>query len=777
MPISAADKGKAPASSVPDIAVELDAEIQETWDIIEPGLNTIMTNFKTGLTFDLYMDYYTVAHSYCAVKGNAAASYSIGGAAGQGMGLIRGEPLYLCIDHYFAQHLEASKEGSNGLSDEPLLRFYASEWARYCRGAGIVKNIFSYLDRHWIKTTRENGRKDVYAVYTLALVKWKECMLSHVQHNLRLTQAILKQIEKQRDGDAIDSSLLKTVISSFVSLGIDQSDGNNVNRVQLELYRSDFEQPFIGATQAYYERESTSFVTANTVVDYMKKAEARLKEEDDRIELYMNSNSRGKLIPVCEWVLIHGHRQLLWDEYQNLLDGEKREDLSRMYLLLQRLPNSEGFLPLLDIFEAHVKQQGLAAVEKAAGANPENIEPEAYVEALLQVHTQNVSVVNEALRGDPAFLAAMDKACRSFINRNKATGTASTKSPELLARHTDALLKKSNKNAAEASLEEALNQMMILFKYLEDKDVFQKFYARHLARRLVHFTSASDDAESSMISKLKEACGFEYTQKLARMFADMDVSKGLNDKFKEKMTATHDKAELDIDFYCLVLANGVWPLQQGTTEFLIPAELQPTYKRFEGFYANQHSGRKLQWCWHMSRNEIRTNGYNQKYVLQVSSFQAAILLQFNTGETLTFDEIQKATGLDQSTLKGNMALLTKAKVLLEADDSYSVNTDFKSKKLRVNLNLPIKSEQKTESKDVMKTVDDDRRLLLDACIVRIMKSRKTLKHAQLIQEVITLMAARFQPKVPEIKKAIDSLIDKDYLERVEDARDTYAYVA
>lgn len=86
-------------------------------------------------------------------------------------------------------------------------------------------------------------------------------------------------------------------------------------------------------------------------------------------------------------------------------------------------------------------------------------------------------------------------------------------------------------------------------------------------------------------------------------------------------------------------------------------------------------------------------------------------------------------------------------------------TDFKSKKIRVNLNLPMKSEQKAESNDVMKTVDEDRRMLLQATIVRIMKARKTLKHAQLIQEVVQQVQSRFQPKIPDIKKAIDQLLD------------------
>lgn len=79
---------------------------------------------------------------------------------------------------------------------------------------------------------------------------------------------------------------------------------------------------------------------------------------------------------------------------------------------------------------------------------------------------------------------------------------------------------------------------MIVFKYIEDKDVFQKFYANMLAKRLVQHNSASDDAEASMISKLKQACGFEYTSKLQRMFQDIGVSKDLNDKFKAHLANT-----------------------------------------------------------------------------------------------------------------------------------------------------------------------------------------------------------------------------------------------
>ena len=138
----------------------------------------------------------------------------------------------------------------------------------------------------------------------------------------------------------------------------------------------------------------------------------------------------------------------------------------------------------------------------------------------------------------------------------------SSKKPELLAKYISVLLQKSSKNPEEAELEDTLNQCMIVFKYIEDKDVFQKFYSK---------ISASDDAEASMISKLKQACGFEYTSRLQRMFQDIGVSKDLNENFKRHLTNTGEP--LDIDFSIQVLSSGSWPFQQSCV-FSLPTELE-----------------------------------------------------------------------------------------------------------------------------------------------------------------------------------------------------------
>ena len=203
----------------------------------------------------------------------------------------------------------------------------------------------------------------------------------------------------------------------------------------------------------------------------------------------------------------------------------------------------------------------------------------------------------------------------------------------------------------------------------------------------------------------------------------------------------------------------------------------PTFERFNKYYNSQHSGRKLTWLHNLSKNELRTTHLNQKYIFVCSTFQMAILVQYNEQDSLTYDELKAATNLNDQLLKQTLQTLVKSKVLIQDTNTYDLNFNFKSKKIRVQLNQPVKSEVKQESNDVLKTVDEDRKLEIQAAIVRIMKTRKTLKYQNLIQEVIIIVKSRFSPKVSDIKKEIESLLEKEYLERNPDSRDVFNYVA
>lgn len=69
-----------------------------------------------------------------------------------------------------------------------------------------------------------------------------------------------------------------------------------------------------------------------------------------------------------------------------------------------------------------------------------------------------------------------------------------------------------------------LDKTITVFRYLTDKDVFERYYKGHLAKRLLLGRSVSDDAERGMLAKLKIECGTQFTAKLEGMFHDMKIS-------------------------------------------------------------------------------------------------------------------------------------------------------------------------------------------------------------------------------------------------------------
>lgn len=754
--------------------------LDEIWSDLVNGMTHIYTH--QAMRKDRYMQLYTYVYNYCTSahqtgSGSAktAKKKTVQNSGAQFVGL----ELYQKLRDYLNSYLSSVLKGGEELMGEDVLKFFTQQWENYRFSSKVLNGFCSYLNRHWVRRECDEGRRGIYEIYSLALVTWRDSLFKPL--NQQVTNAVLKLIERERNGETINTLLISGVINCYVELGLNDGDQANT-KPSLNVYKDHFESHFLQSTEQYYARESSEFLQQNPVTEYLKKAESRLAEEQKRVQTYLNESTRDSLARVCEKVLIEKHLDIFYAEFQGLLNDEKHEDLARMYQLVSKV--QDGLGELKSLLERHIISQGEGAIVKCGEAALND--PKVYVQTILDVHKKYHALVLTAFKSDSGFVAALDKACGKFINSNAVTvaAKASTKSPELLARYCDVLLKKSSKNPEETELEDTLNQVMIVFKYIEDKDVFQTFYSKMLAKRLVHCMSASDDAEASMISKLKQACGFEYTSKLQRMFQDIGLSKDLNEAFK-KRTASDEHPE--IDFSIQVLSSGSWPFQQ-SCGFTLPVELERSYERFTTFYSSQHNGRKLSWLFHMSRGELVTNCFKNRYTLQASTFQMAILLLYNASDRYTLQQLQEATHIKQDMLVQVVQILLKSKLLIREDgrgedDDIENSTSlllflgYKNKKLRININVPMKAEQRAEQDVTHKNIEDDRKLVIQAAIVRIMKTRKQLKHQQLVGETLNQLSSRFKPKIPMIKKCIDVLIEKEYLERSETEKDTYRYLA
>ena len=248
------------------------------------------------------------------------------------------------------------------------------------------------------------------------------------------------------------------------------------------------------------------------------------------------------------------------------------------------------------------------------------------------------------------------------------------------------------------------------------------------------------------------------------------------------------KKKPPIDINVQVLTTGYWPISQSVI-CTLPQEITKTCDYFKDFYIDKHTGRKVTWQYNMGTADIKANGFAKKYELNVSTFQMLILLLFNEQSTLTFNEIAQQTKIPTQDLKKNVLALTVKNIqhdrilikdketTMSADTKFELNTDFKSKLIKVKISPVVLKESKEQFQETQQKLDEERKWAMDATVVRIMKARKVMEHRDLVLECTQQLSGRFFPSPEQLKKRIESLIEREYLERSKDSRTKYNYLA
>ena len=244
-----------------------------------------------------------------------------------------------------------------------------------------------------------------------------------------------------------------------------------------------------------------------------------------------------------------------------------------------------------------------------------------------------------------------------------------------------------------------------------------------------------------------------------------------------------------------VLTTGNWPNEQRDHTAILqnlPRDLQFSMQNFHKFYQNKHTGRALHWKPTLGFADIIAKPGESKHELQTSTFQMCILLLFNQHSQLTYQQLLQMTQMGDLDMKCNVIPLLQLKVLLKsnpanpsqsvkeftASDVYSVNTGFKYHMYKIKVPLAHAKESKqAEKTEVAEKVDEDRKHMVEAIIVKVMKTRRKIEHNALIAEATKILSQKFNPDPTMIKKRIESLIDREYMERDQEDRRFYKYIA
>ncbi|URE21626.1 cullin 1 [Musa troglodytarum] len=595
----------------------------------------------------------------------------------------------------------------------------------------------------------------------------------------KVKDAVISLIDQEREGEQIDRALLKNVLDIFVEIGL----GN------MDCYENDFEADLLKDTAAYYSRKASNWILEDSCPDYMLKAEECLKREKDRVAHYLHSSSEQKLLEKVQHELLFAYAsQLLEKEHSGchaLLRDDKVDDLSRMYRLFCRIPR--GLDPVSQIFKQHVTTEGTALVKQAedAASNKKaekrdvvGLQEQVFVRKVIELHDKYLSYVNDCFQNHSLFHKALKEAFEVFCNK----GVAGSSSAELLATFCDNILKKGgSEKLSDEAIEETLEKVVRLLAYISDKDLFAEFYRKKLARRLLFDKSANDDHERSILTKLKQQCGGQFTSKMEGMVTDLTLARENQSNFEDHLNS-NPHTNPGIDLTVTVLTTGFWPSYK-SFDLNLPAEMVKCVEVFREFYQTKTKHRKLTWIYSLGTCNLTGKFEPKTMELIVTTYQAAALLLFNASDRLSYSEIMAQLNLTDDDVIRLLHSLScaKYKILhkepntksISPNDVFEFNSKFSDKMRRIKIPLPPVDEKKK----VIEDVDKDRRYAIDASIVRIMKSRKVLGHQQLVMECVEQLGRMFKPDFKAIKKRIEDLITREYLERDKDNPNMFRYLA
>ena len=278
----------------------------------------------------------------------------------------------------------------------------------------------------------------------------------------------------------------------------------------------------------------------------------------------------------------------------------------------------------------------------------------------------------------------------------------------------------------------------------------------------------------------------------------------------------------------IVCGQNFWPIPKQDRSCTLPAVLLQGSESFQKYYDSVHSGRLLTFHPELGSVEVKARFKNKSHEITLSTHGMVVLALFEgMGEEeslsytvrlsiLSFDsgaddidsqDISATTSIGSSELRRTLQSLAcaKYKILtkkpkgrdIDDSDTFTYNYSFSCPLAKIKIQtVANKVESAEEKKETDSRVDEARNQLCDvrllliiqhrtptnekldeqACIVRVMKDRRTLNHQDLVNEVVKQLAPRFQPRPAMIKIAIERSIEKEYIERDSSDRKVLRYL-
>jgi len=631
--------------------------------------------------------------------------------------------LYKNYTNIITEYMKLKCEKMKLKHGQLLIDDYIKQWNNLTIISKWIKKYFMYVEKSaWMLNSGNSFDKlNVKLFYKII---YSESVTTIVEF-------INSIINDHRNGASLDKFMFRDIINIF----------NN-----MESFGSlHFINLFMEETKKYYILKINEIISYS-ITDFIKIINKLLIVEDN-VYLVLN-----KIYNTIIYDLLREKLNLFkTDFFYTVIQENRLEDAIIIYNYFRML---ESIPFLITDFTKFIHNY----IEKINEKN------ETFIEELINTMIHLKELIKN-FDNDTTFNKIYTTIFENFVNKKREFSVE-----ELLVQYISKRLKEKN---SENEMNNIFDNICDVFLFMNDKDKFIDIYRNILAKRLLNEGISED--ESSLISKLKFKCGYDYTKSLENMVNDLKISNDFNSTYK-------DKLKHFIDFNVTIMSYGSWPsFKEVSVNY--PTEFETCISSFTSFYYDIFPKKKLKWMNSLGTVTLRCR-YTTNYEVVVNTLQAVVLIYFNKKDNvlIDFNKIQHETSIEADVLKKVLHSLSCNKVkLLKKNpesstiniekDTFKINNSFKSNIKKIKIPMPTLDPPLN-----IKKIEEDRTFYIDAIIVRVMKSRKRLEHINLISEVISQVKL-FQPEPKFIKKRIESLLERDYLERDEDNSSIYKYVA
>ncbi|KAL7717459.1 Cullin [Entamoeba marina] len=650
-------------------------EFSSQWKVLESNIQNLFVESSTQVTeMELYHQVYTI----CIAPGE----------------------LWKILQKNIITLITSHCKSITSSYNELILHKYLNDYHSFDVALKRVEKICRYLSLYYLNESFTDFGKRC----------WREVV--YVPHCTTLIQSIIEVIHDIRNKKS-ECKILLNYKDAILSLGSSTQTTREYYESFEDAYINDFQKyvsTISGLDDKYFLENVTSVETLemNNIWNYLE----------------ISTKTRGKKVMNELWI------EKIDVVSDLLVDGLNEDDyiIEMLYKGIQNSVDPVILEALRKVFSNWILSLAYGKLDRFSGNRDE------WVESLICILKQ-VSACLEKLHNDLSFIQTAQITIKSILS--SAPHEFTQNNPVFIAMYIHDSLRHSKAQTYRLTnpplLHYSATDALELVSYLQERDLFEEWYCKLLAKRLLTKEIQNEKAEETIINRLRELSGASYATKLGRMFSDISSSISLTEDFNKLCKCP----QLDVS----VVTGGTWPLHP-SDEVELPFPINDILNSFTYYYTSKFEGRKLQWVHSVSTATLQWE-YNHTMKTATLPGLAGIII-LHTANGSYFEK------------KGEILTMYNALIKAEVlDETGNITDNF----LNGSYKTIGTNEQQNESH-----IKEDRTAWGEAACVRVIKRIKKCRTNDLIKMVIK-QKAPFLPTEQFVLNVIEKLIEKEYIER------------